>query len=125
LLGWNIGVYRQQGAGAGPARTRSPTGSLVARWQGGLNAVDWLHDLVPTGDAIDLGGNGYPSRMTARAGAVLSVIENGPPEAHERWITESTDILLPHWAGKTVYEREIANACTDEEWLIVEIWDES
>jgi hypothetical protein len=118
-------VYRQQNADARPARTGSPAGSLVARWQGGLNAVDWLNDLVPTGEAIDLGGNGYPSRMTARAGAVLSAIENGPPEAHEPWVADRTDILLPHWAGKTVYEREIANACTDDEWLIIEIWDES
>ena len=60
VLGWMIMVYRQLNGGDAPATTDSERADLVAQWQGGLNALDWLRALVSSGSAIDLGGNGYP-----------------------------------------------------------------
>lgn len=87
--------------------------------------MDWLEDLVASGSAVDLGGNGYPFRMTARAGAVLPVVRTGPPHANEHWIMGVGDIVDERWAGKTVYVPEVAEACSDDEWLMTMIWDES
>lgn len=120
-----ISVYRQADNLTEPATWDSPRGARIAVWQGQTAATRWLHDLVSAREAVDLGGNGYPSRMSARAGAVLPVVSIGPPEANETWISGPHDILTPAWAGKTVVNAEVAQACSDDEWLIIEIWDES
>lgn len=125
MLGWMITVYRQADGGGRAASRRSRQGVQVARWQGGLQACQWLLDLVPTGAAVDLGGNGYPSTLTAKAGAVLPVVRLGPPHENETWRADPHDILGPGWVGHTIVDEDEAARCHDDEWLIVEIWDES
>lgn len=125
MLGWMITVYRQDEGRGQPATRDAAMGSRVAQWQGQLDAIDWLRDLTHIGDVVELGGNGYPSMMTARAGAVLPVIESGPPYANKFWLADATDILTPKWIGRTVFDSEVAGECDPDEWLIVEIWDES
>lgn len=125
MLGWMITVNRQADGGASPAVRDSVAGDLVAQWQGGLDAIDWLRDLTETGDAVDLGGNGYPFLMTAKASAVLHVIESGPPYENKRWKHDVGDILTPRWVGRTVFDPEVAQTCVSDEWLMIEIYDES
>lgn len=125
MLGWMIAVHRQASRRSRPAKPASSLGPLVAQWQGGVNAVDWLRALTSTGDAVDLGGNGYPFRLTATAGAVLPVVEAGPPHEQPVWHTDTGDVLTNAWVGHTVFDVEVARACAPNEWLIVEIWDES
>lgn len=121
-----ITLHRQAGDTTSPATPDSPTGELVARWQGRFQARHWLDDLVVAGSAIDLGGDGYPSWMTARAGAVIPVVRDGPPHARDTWVMGEHDVVdLRRWPGKTVYDGEVAAACHDDEWLLIEIWDES
>jgi hypothetical protein len=125
MLGWMITVRRQAAGGAEPAEQESVAGDLVAQWQGRLDAIDWLRDLTKTGNAVDLGGNGYPFLMTVKAAAVLPVIESGPPHENELWGHDAGDILTSRWAGRTVFNPDVAVQCGDEEWLMVEIFDES
>ncbi|WP_194819127.1 hypothetical protein [Nocardia sp. XZ_19_385] len=125
MIGWMIYLHRQADNRMQPATRTSESGTLAACWQGGLGATRWLHDLVASGSAIDLGGDGYPSLMTARAGAVIPVVSNGPPYENRRWVVGAEDIVDKGWVGKTIYKPEVADACDDDEWLLVTIWDES
>jgi hypothetical protein len=125
MLGWMITVRRQAAGRTGPAGRRSVAGDLVAQWQGGPDAIDWLRDLTGHGDAVDLGGDGYPFLITAKAGAVLPVIEGGPPHENELWVHDTDDLLTSRWAGHTVLNPDVAARCGEEEWLIIEIYDES
>lgn len=133
MLGWFITVHRKTFRRRRPASSTSGCGPRIAAWQGGLDAIDWLEALVPDGSVIDLGGDGYPRRFTARAGAILPTVLGGPPEANERWvagahdrfIAEPSDALGTGWLGATTVDRDQAATCTPDEWLVVEVWDES
>ena len=125
MLGWHISVYRQSDDGTSPASFESPEGERLAVWQTGLGGRDWLEELVNAGLAIDLGGNGYPCRYTATAQTLLPRIADGPPGARAVWVSGVNDILTEKWAGRTVIDDAIVAACPQDEWLIVEAWDES
>jgi hypothetical protein len=126
MMGWHISVYRQKGGGDWPATPTSLEGERLAVWQGGWNGLDWIDELVKAGQAIDLGGNGYPSYYTATAGTLIPlVIEKTPPDARATWAHGPNDILTEKWAGKTVTDPAAAARCHPEEWLLVRVWDES
>jgi hypothetical protein len=50
---------------------------------------------------------------------------NGPPEANKVWGLSEGDIILPGWIGKTWMDVDAIGRCSDDEWLLVEAWDES
>lgn len=125
MLGWLISVFRQTDSGSSPARADSGEGARLAVWQTGLGGLDWLDELVKRGHAIDLGGDGYPLRYTARAEHLIPRIAGGPPEARQTWMSGPEDIITDQWAGKTVIDRTAADACGPDEWLLVVAWDES
>lgn len=126
MLGWHISVYKQHdGRGASPATFDSPTGDRLAVWQTGLGGTDWIDALVRAGAAVDLGGNGYPLRYTATAREALPRVLEGPPGARANWFLGASDILTEAWAGTTVIDEAASAACRQDEWLLVEAWDES
>ena len=125
MLGWNIGIYRQDDGGTSPAKFPTPYSSRIAIWQTGLGGLDWLDKLVKTGKAIDLGGNGYPRRYTATAENLIAEITDSPPEANDNWVCGPDDIIGDGWEGKTVIDRAEVSRCRQGEWLIIEAWDES
>jgi hypothetical protein len=85
MTGWNIGVFKQENDGASPATGQS-RGARLAVWQTGWRGLLWLEELVEAGNAINLGGNGYPCRYTATAGHLIPRIIEKPPEAREHRI---------------------------------------
>jgi len=85
----------------------------------------WLNELVKKGQAINLGGDGYPCRYTARAEHLIPPILGGPPEARGTWLFGVHDVVTEKWAGRTVTDRAVVGACAPDEWLLVEAWDES
>lgn len=127
MLGWHVSVYRQPDGGRSPATFESPAGVRLAAWQTDLDGLDWLIELAKQGKAIDLDGNGYPSRFTARAEVLVPHIVSGSFPANESWvIPEGSYIPDPGaYAGKTQVDREGAQECSPDEWLLVEVWDES
>lgn len=124
MLGWFVSVYRQPNGGISPAGMTSPMGAQLAVWQTGLYGLAWLDTMVTQGSVIVLGGDGYPTRYTAHAQDLIPYLLN-PPEANEPWIVDGDSILLPGWKGKTTIQQTEINRCRPEEWLLVEIWDES
>jgi hypothetical protein len=125
MLGWHISVYKQENDGRSPATAMSPKGERLAVWQTGFNGLDWLDELVKTSRAIDLGGNGYPSRYTATAEYLIPRIIDKPPGALRTWVAGGGDILTNKWEGETVIDHAVAATCRPDEWLLVEVWDES
>jgi hypothetical protein len=125
MLGWHISVYRQEDGGAAAATAGSSRGTRLAVWQTGLHGLEWLDELVKSGKAINLGGNGYPLRYTATAEVLVPRIIEKPPEARTPWTSGAGDILTDKWEGKTVIDCAAADECRSEEWLLVEAWDES
>lgn len=122
MLGWHISVFRQANGGSAPARADSERGARVAVWQAGLWGLARFNDLVKVGQAIDLGGNGYPLWYTAQAEHLIPRIAGGLPEARSTWAAGPEDILTESWVGGT----EVAtDDCRPDEWLLVEAWDES
>jgi hypothetical protein len=127
VLGWYVSVYRQADGGHSPATAKSPQGARLAVWQSDVSGLDWLLKLAEEGKAVNLGGNGYPSWFTAPAENLIPHILSGPPQANETWIVgEGSVFPNPEaWAGKTQIDQEAARQCSADEWLIVEVWDES
>lgn len=125
MLGWNIGVYRQQVGGAAPASFGSAHGTRLVVWQTGLGGLDWIYELVKQQKAIRLGGDGYPLEFTAMTMYLKTQLVEGPPHARAIWTYDPGDILLPGWLGETTKDLEALNACRSDEWLIVQAWDES
>ena len=127
MLGWGISVHKQKVGGESPATFLTPEGTRVAAWQTGIGGLDWLEELVRAGKAIDLGGNGYPCRYTARAQYLMSEIVDSPPMARDNWLCDPWDVITDadKWEGKTVVDRDAVALCRPDEWLLVEAWDES
>lgn len=126
MLGWHVSVYRKTRGGRRPAKFGSRAGALLAQWQGGLGALSWLDELVRTGQATDLGGNGYPVRYTLRCELARPVVLAGPPEAREQWVFDAGDVIDSSlWRGRTHVDVEAFASVSASEWLIVEAWDES
>jgi hypothetical protein len=127
MLGWHVSVYRQPDGGSSPATFRSPEGVRIAVWQTDVHGLDWLIDLAKQGKAVDLGGNGYPSRFTARSEILVPHLVGETFPANQTWVIgEGTYIADPKaWVGKTQVDQEGAQRCRPDEWLLVEVWDES
>src|SRR5262245_14586045 len=115
MLGWHISVYRQQNDGSSPATPEDAHGTRLAAWQTGLAGLDWIYELVEQKKAIDYGGNGYPMAFTAMVAHLKDRLLEGPPFANAVWRSDSTDILLPNWLGKTTIDLEALDACRPDE----------
>ena len=125
MLGWHISIYSQKDGGQAAPTAESPEGTRLAVWQTGSGGLDWLDELVKSGKAISLGGNGYPTRFTAIAEHLVPRILEQPPGARTPWTYDAHDILTDKWEGQTVINRAAAAQCQASEWLLVVAWDES
>jgi hypothetical protein len=144
MLGWHISVYRliPRDLPAAPAGTGRPTtrrltleamdslrdgfvrGDRLAVWQSGVAGLRWVDEIVASGAAIAASANGYPSLYYAKAVDVVARLV-APPDATKAWISGPDDILGAKWAGRTVTDPGAIEACTPDEWLLIEAWDES
>lgn len=128
VMGWHVSVSRQTRRRHRPAANNDPQGVRLAVWQARVEGLDWLEELVGSGDAVHVADNGgYPVRYTVRAGAAIPRILDGPPDARTSWAIEPTDIIIDadRWPGRTMVDHRAIEACQPDEWLQVEAWDES
>jgi hypothetical protein len=109
MLGWEIRVYRQPDRVSSPATAGSAEGTLLSGWRTGLGGLDWIDELVTTGKAIDLGGNGYPRRYRVMAGYILPRVTQMSSGAND----QNTGV-----DGTAIFR------CRLDEWLLVEAWDQ-
>lgn len=104
MLAYTVSAYRQKDGGASPANFSSPKGDFLAIWSPELLDLKWIQEVVRAGNGIDLGGNGYPCRLTVRAEHILPLLEEEPP--------------------REIDGGAVAN-CRPDEWLLIEVWDQS
>jgi hypothetical protein len=94
----------------------SPRGEWIASWEAPVLGLRWIEELIEKGKAIKVGGNcGYPYRYASIAEhALLSLLDLPPKDG-------------PRWTGReVVWSRTSAiDQCRLEEWLIVDLWDQS
>lgn len=125
MQGWHISVYRLPDDAPTPPGLDALVADRIAVWQAGVKGLDWLDDLVRRNRALLLGGNGYPSKYAAQAKYLLGQITAGPPSANPRWHVDPGDILTSEWVGRTLVDKQLVEQCHPDEWLVVEVWDES
>jgi len=126
MIGWDISVYRLTDGGQHPATEKSSKGIWIASWEAELEGTDWLENLVRQGKAFGQFHGGYPDSYTARAIDILPVLRSGPPEW--RSYTSLQEFLATppeyhYWKGG--FAAAAADACRPDEWLLIEVWDES
>ena len=125
MSGWNVSVYRQSPPRQQPVAQTAERGEKLAQWQAKTFGLRWFEPLLERGDMIaTYFGAGYPDLYTARAKAVLGPVREGPPDANEVWAVPEGSVLLPDYVGRTQKDEEAMLRYSDEEWLIVEVWDE-
>jgi hypothetical protein len=125
MIGWHISVKRQLGGGHLPASFNSECGESLAVWQTWPIGRDWLEDFVQKSRIMFLGGNGMPFRYTAAAKEILPMLLPKPPHAKDVWHFDPGDVLTEKWHGKTFLDHQGLAQCSPEEWLLIEVWDES
>jgi hypothetical protein len=107
MLGWGITIYTQPD-GKLPATSSSPDKDIIVRWDARLFGLDWLDEMVKAGEAVGLGGNGYPLRFTAKAKNLIPKVSESLPAMRV------VDIK---------FDKAVVDKCDPEEWLLVEAWD--
>ena len=116
MVGWHI-ILRRKAHGT--------KGEELATWQAGVHGLAWLDALMAQGEAEQLHSGGYPNCYRVRAGAVLPVLKRILHDARPVWRHGASDVINPHWKGRTTVNNEAIDRCTPAEWLELEAWDES
>jgi hypothetical protein len=125
MLGFHISIYKLQNGAQPVSSALASKGVRLAVWQSGIGGLHWLDGLVKKGVAISLGGDGYPTAYTARIKHLRPAIFKGPLEANAVWGCDPGDILTDGWCGTTTIDQKALGACSPDEWVLVEAWDES
>ena len=124
MLGWDISIIRQEAESELPALWESRRGEYLGGWRAHVHGWRWLDELEAHGQAIKLGGCGYPYRFTLTVAALLPIISSDDPSVLPPYTRDlyggAFETLDTTWP----LAREISKLPADE-WLIIEIWDQS
>lgn len=125
MLGWHISVYRSTGVQFQAFNMEQAERQRIAVWQTGWSGLDWIEEILQSGNGHQFGASGYPNRYLIQARHVVPTLLSGPPHARSVWLREPGDVLNDKWVGKTLIDEVAARLCPDDEVLLVEAWDES
>ncbi|MEE1782822.1 hypothetical protein PUR71_07825 [Streptomyces sp. SP17BM10] len=117
MLGWWIGIAEVDPEEYDRVTPEQRRAALLARWEVGLNGLDWVEDLVAAGKAEQLLRGGYPSRYAARAEHVLPLLAEGA-------VPGSGAGQLSRVRALETHPERIA-ACPADRALTIEVWDQS
>jgi hypothetical protein len=90
-----------------------------------MNGADWLDELVADGKALDLGGNGYPSRYAVTAGVLLAILRSGLPRCDGPLVFGDDYVLPSGWMSTPSIDEKRMLALDPSEILVIEAWDQS
>lgn len=127
MNGWMFRVHRKPIDLFTPDIGDRLDGPPLAVWQADSEGLDWIDDLVGTGQvSLIWNGHGYPNRYTAPSKYICPILLAGPPHARDIWaIGEGETVVGPISRLGSRINREAIEACAPEEWLVIEVWDES
>jgi hypothetical protein len=124
MNGFHFSVYRTGIRGDHPPTFETEQGYKLSTWQTLTDGLGWLTQLVANEKAIDLGGDGYPYRYAARKQAIHQQILS-PPNRNKKWHSDPDDQLGSGWQEPTTIFPDVIEDCPPDEWLLIEVWDES
>jgi hypothetical protein len=106
-------------------------GDRLAVWQAGLDGRQWIRQAASReGSVVRELESGYPHRYLARAADILPTIRDRVPYEppmyeYPSWVVPEGSVLLPGYVGKTTIDDGAVDKCSADEWLYIEVWDES
>lgn len=122
MLGWEFFITRQSTLNPGRPDEAAP---LLASWTSGLSGTDWLRQLIASGAASDLGGDGYPNRYSITAGSLADLLMPGAPRPGGPLVLGEDYVQPSGWIGQAKIANDLIQAIDPNEVLIVEAWDQS
>jgi hypothetical protein len=117
MLGWQVFI-----------RTESTSDSNdhnhnIVSWTTGMYGLSWIDELVKEGNAVNLGGDGYPLRYLIKAKVLRTVLNKGLP-THDSPPVVGNDYYLPSGFNSDIrINTELLANCSDDEELVVTAWD--
>jgi hypothetical protein len=125
MLGWQVYINKHQIRSEFAAEELLNDKSLIATWITGVDGLSWLYDLVKDGQALYLGGSGYPIRFTAKAAILKSIVTNLPKNYQGSTVIGDDYV---HFGGFNqivkIYQKRM-DSCKSDEVLSIEAWDQS
>lgn len=109
MMGWWIVVSQGQ-----PDGVMIDKVDTLASWETGLSGLRWLNNLVASGKARKLRGDGYPNRYEARAADVLPLLAE---------VTGRIDFTYKLFKPK--FDRKRIAACPSDSVVTIDAWDQS
>lgn len=124
MIGWWIVIAAQT-----PEQRDEPNSdrkaAVLANWETSVGGIDWVTKLTQEGKATQLSSGGYPNRYTAKASNVLPMLSNGIPDHNDMTILGEDYVMPAGWKGNIIMHQEKIDACSPDQVLTIEVWDQS
>lgn len=121
MIGWWIGVAKQTPQERDASADKKAM--IIASWEAGVGALDWLDRLAGEGKATKLSASGYPCRYVALAKDVLPLIASGPPP-HTGLTIIGDDYVSPNGLVRNIALDTVKfQACAPDQVLTIDAWD--
>lgn len=104
---------------------------ILAKWDTGADGLSWMNKLVKEGWAVAVWQGGYPNRYKAKATDVLPLLASGgiTPPTDGLWVfgvDEGEEYATPPgWMGKLSLDQDAIAACSPDQVLTIDAWDQS
>lgn len=145
-LGFLFYVLRQENGGASPPdKPWERSDKPLLLWECcefGKYDIHWMDDIVKAGQAIDLGGNGYPYFYSIQTKRLIPMLleermhvysyDSGEcrreASDYDQYLSEhkgTTLQIIPGWTEVATKDLSVLDGCREDEWLLLECWDKS
>lgn len=124
MLGWHINVFRTD-ALTHLVYDASTDETRIASWSTGMKGLDWLNKLAKENRIVNLGGNGYPYRYSAKASVILPIISNGILTPNDPIVIGDDYVLHSNEMFSLKLDALKISRCDPDNHLLIEAWDQS
>ncbi len=124
MLGWHINIFRTN-AKTHLVYDASTDETRLASWSTGVYGLVWLDNLAKANKILDLGGNGYPCRYTAKASEILPIISSALSSCNRPITIEDNYVLSAREISTLKGDAAKISACDPDDQLLIEAWDQS
>jgi len=127
MLGWQIYVNRSPARPLESATEDScRDNTLLATWLTGINGCDWIKKLVDEGKAKYLGTyGGYPRSYSAKAKVIIPLVLSLETKTDGPTVIGDDYAYIGGFNSNVELFLDRIKACTSDEELSIEAWDQS
>lgn len=124
MLGWYVVIFRTN-AKTHLVYDASTDEARLASWSTGINGLDWLDHLAKANKILNLGGNGYPSRYSAKASEILPIISSALSSCNRPIAIGDNIVISARDISALKVDALKISACSSDDQLLIEAWDQS